>query len=160
MIHVEKNMFHALNDFCRNFYARLLTREYSLDIILLKMEDYMKKLQVLIITFIMVLSLTACGGSDKNEGAKITEDQKATLAQISQSLTDVHGKFAEYYDNFDDQTKDFVDEIDQMIRDIKGVLDGSVVLEDGKVEQFIEGSQGVLEAAETGWAEIEAQLAE
>lgn len=123
----------------------------------------MKKLQVLIITLLMVLSLTACGGSSTevvSSGANITEDQKATLTQISQSLSDVHAKFTEYYDMYDDETKNFVDEIALMISDIEAVLDGSLALEDGKVEQFIEGSQQVLEAATSGWAEIEAQLAE
>lgn len=93
-------------------------------------------------------------------GAGVTEQQATTLSQIAQSLTDVHAKYAEYYDSFNDETKDFVNEIAQTVNDINSVLDGSIALDSAQADEFIQGAQEFLEAAETGWAEIEAQLAE
>lgn len=95
-------------------------------------------------------------GSD----AGVTEEQAATLAQLAQSLTAVHAKYAEHYDSFDDETKAFVDEIAQTVTDIGRVLEGSIEINGTQADLVIEGSLEVLEAAESGWTEIEAQLAE
>ncbi len=96
----------------------------------------------------------------ENGGVGVTEEQTTTLTQIAQSLTDVHAKYAEYYDSFNDETKDFVDEMGQTVIDIGSVLDGSIVLDSAQADEFIQGAQEFLEAAETGWEEIEVQLAE
>ena len=96
----------------------------------------------------------------EGSGAEITEEQAAKLAQLAQSLTEVHAKFAEHYDSFNDETKVFVDDIAATVNDIGAILDGSLAIDSVQADQVIEGSQGVLEAAETGWTEIEAQLAE
>jgi type IV pilus biogenesis protein CpaD/CtpE len=93
-------------------------------------------------------------------GTGVTEEQVAALLQLAQSLADIHAKFAEYYDSFNDETKDFVDEIALMVNDINSVLDGSIGMDSVQADEFIQGSQDFYEAAVQGWAEIEAQLAE
>lgn len=97
----------------------------------------------------------------ESAGYATTEEQTAVLTEIEQGLADVYAQFADVYDMLNEETQAFVDEIGQQVTDIGGVLDGSTVLSSAEAaEQFIEGSQGVLEAAQTGWAEIEAQLGE
>ena len=93
-------------------------------------------------------------------GAGVTEEQAATLTQIAQSLTDVHAKYAEHYDSFNDDTKAFVDEIAATVNDIGAILDGSLAIDSVQADEVIQAFQEVLEAAENGWTEIEAQLAE
>lgn len=92
-------------------------------------------------------------------GDGMTEDQAAALLQINTELTEIYNKYAEHYDSFDDETKGFVDEIALTINDINSVLE-SISLNAAQADVLIEGSQQVLEAAVSGWAEIEAQLAE
>lgn len=100
-----------------------------------------------------VESLIASGGG-------VTAEQAATLAQLAQSLTEVHAKYAEYYDSFNEETKDFVDEIAITVNDIGDILDGTTAINTAQADLVIQGTQEFLEGAENGWTEIEAQLAQ
>lgn len=88
-----------------------------------------------------------------------TKEHKNKLTDISKSLTELHAKYKEHYDSFNDETKAFVDEIALTINDLGDVLDGKIKAENINADILIEGSQEVLKAAQTGWTEIEAQLA-
>ena len=96
----------------------------------------------------------------ENGGAGITEDQMATLAQLTQGIADVYNKFAEYYDSFDDETKGKIDEIGLAVDELNSVLDGSVVLDSAQAETVIQANQEFLAEIEVSWAEVEPQLAE
>lgn len=91
-------------------------------------------------------------------GGGVTAEQAATLTQIAQSLTELHAKYAEYYDSFDEETKGLVDEIALTVNDIGSILDGTTAINTAQADQVIQGAQEFLEGAENGWAEIEAQL--
>ncbi len=92
------------------------------------------------------------------DGVGLTEEQAATLTQIGAELTELYNQYAEYYVSFNDETKGFVDEIALTVNDINTVLSGG--FDSAQVDAFIAGAQDVLEAANNGWAEIQAQLAE
>ncbi len=90
----------------------------------------------------------------------MNEEQAAVLVQIAQSLSDVYAKLAEHYDIYNDETKQFVDDIAVDVNDINSLLDGSVTIDSMQADELILSYQGLLEAVEAGWAEIEAQLAQ
>jgi hypothetical protein len=92
--------------------------------------------------------------------AGMTEEQLATLVQLTQGIVDIYNKFAEYYDSFDDETKGKIDEIGLAVDELNSVLDGSVVLDSAQAETVIKANQEFLAEIEAGWAEVEPQLAE
>ena len=91
-------------------------------------------------------------------GSAVSEEQAATLAQLSQSLTEVHAKYAEYYDSLNEETKDLVDEIAITVNDIGNILGETTSINRTQADQVIHGVQEFLEVVEAGWTEIEAQL--
>lgn len=100
-----------------------------------------------------VESLIASGGG-------VTAEQAATLTQLAQRLTELHAKYSEYYDIFNEETKDLVDEIAITVNDIGDILDGTTAINTAQADLVIQGTQEFLEGAENGWTEIEAQLAQ
>lgn len=87
----------------------------------------------------------------------MSDEQAALATEIADELVLIYDNFMLYQDNLDEATLNFVNEIGLTVGDITTLLTTENV-SCNEAATVLDGCQQMLEAARSGWAELEAQF--
>lgn len=102
-----------------------------------------------------VEEIIAGGGA----AAGMTDEQYATLDQLTIDLIAISTKYDEQYDSFNEETKAFVDGMVGTLEITATALESRDSITVEQADELIAGTQELITVAQDGWAQIEAQLA-